>query len=178
MLTFCPMARLIRLLKIFGTVDAVSGNRQVNASLRYGYMEIILFRNDNIAANFEEALQASFPQFMAYTSLTHFCTQLRHTPTQGAIIVLAAADQKDLSTLMSIRHLFEDAPMILILPTKDAALLAKAHKLHPRFIGDLESGAHEVIAVIHKMLSRKKQAMETALSGPLKKLRKGVENGF
>ena len=117
-------------------------------------MEILLFRNNYIAANFEEALQSSFSQFMAYTSLTNFCTRLRHTPTQGAIIVLAAADQKDLSTLISIRHLFEDAPMILILPTKGAALLANAHKLHPRFIGDLESGAHEVIAVIHKMLAR------------------------
>lgn len=117
-------------------------------------MEILLFRNNYIAANFEDALQASFSRFMAYTSLTDFCTRLRHTPTQGAIIVLAAADQKDLTALMSIRHLFEDAPMILILPTNDAALLAKAHKFHPRFIGDLESGVHEVIGVIHKIMSR------------------------
>ncbi len=126
-------------------------------------MEILLFRNNYIAANFEEALQASFSQFMAYTSLTQFCTRLRHTPTHGAIIVLAAEDQKDLSTLMSIRPLIEDAPMILILPTKDAALLAKAHKLHPRFIGDLESGAHEVIAVIHKMLSREVELKEAEI---------------
>lgn len=126
-------------------------------------MEILLFRNNYIAAHFEEALQASFPRFMAYTSLTHFCTRLRHTPTQGAIIVLAAADQKDLTTLMSIRHLIEDASIILILPTNDSALLVKAHKFHPRFIGDLESGVHEVIVVIDKMLSREVDLKEAEI---------------
>ncbi len=137
-------------------------------------MEILLFRNSYVAANFEEMIKASFAQFMAYTSLAPFSTRLRHTPTQSAIIVLAAADQKDLTTLMSIRYLVEDAPMILILPTKDSALLAKAHKLHPRFIGDLESGVHEVIAVIHKMLSREVDVKEAEvgiiLSGSIEKI--------
>ncbi len=141
-------------------------------------MEIILYRKTNGASNFEEAIRASFPQITAYTSMTSFCTRLRHTPTQGVLVVIAAADEKELTTLMANRHLIEDAPIILILPTKDSVLLAQAHKLCPRFIGDHESGAEEVIAVIHKMLARKKQAMETALSGSLKKLRKGVENGF
>lgn len=128
-------------------------------------MEIIFYRRTNIAGNFEEAIRASFPQITAYTSMTSFCTRLRHTPTQSAIIVLAAADEQELTTFMLIRHLIEDAPTILILPTKDGALLAKAHKLHPRFIGDLESGVEEVIAVIHKMLTRKEQALEMALKG-------------
>lgn len=117
-------------------------------------MEIIFYRGTNVAGNFEEAIRASFPQITTYTSMTSFCTRLRHTPIQSAIVVLAAADEQDLTTLMSIRHLIEDAPMILVVPTRDAALLANAHKLHPRFISDLESGVNEVIAVIHKMLAR------------------------
>ena len=119
-------------------------------------MEIILYRNKRAAKNFEETLRSSFPQIMVYTSMTALCTRLRQTPTQGVIIVLAVADKKELSTLMSIRHLLEDAPTIVLLPVKDSALLAKAHRLHPRFIGDLESGADEVIAVIYKMLTRTK----------------------
>ncbi|MFT5702511.1 MAG: hypothetical protein ACI8ZB_005431 [Desulforhopalus sp.] len=117
-------------------------------------MEIIFFRNKYIAAHFEEALQASFSRFTPFTSLTRLCTRLRYMPTQGVIIVLAVADQMDLMALVSIRHFFEDIPMILILPTNDGSLLVKAHKFHPRFIGDLESGLYEVIVVIHKMLSR------------------------
>lgn len=117
-------------------------------------MEIIFYRKTNIAGNFEEAMRASFPQIAAYTSMTSFCTRLRHTPAQSAIIVLAAADEQELTTIISFRHLIEDAPLIMIMPTKDAALLAEAHMLHPRFIGDLESGVYEVIAVIQKMLTR------------------------
>jgi hypothetical protein len=124
-------------------------------------MEIILYREKKVAENFEKTLRASFPQIMVYTSMTALCTRLRHTPTQGVIIVLAAANEKELLTLMSIRHLLEDAPTIVLLPVKDSALLAKAHRLHPRFIGDLESGADEVIAVIYKMLTRTEPAFET-----------------
>lgn len=131
-------------------------------------MEIIFYRKTNVAGNLEEAIRASFPQISAYTSMKSFCIRLRHTPTQGAIIVLAAADEKELTTLISLRHLIEDAPIIIILPTKDAALLAKAHKLRPRLIGDLESGAKEVIAVIDKMLTMEEPVLETALSGTLK----------
>ena len=131
-------------------------------------MEIIFYRKQNVARDFEEALGTSFSPFTAYTSMTSFCTRLRHTPTQGVVIVLAIADEKELTTLMSIRHMIEDAPIILILPTQDAALRTNAHKLHPRFIGDLENGTHEVIAVIHKILTREEPTLAKALSGPLK----------
>ncbi|MDX2451145.1 hypothetical protein [Desulfosarcina sp.] len=126
-------------------------------------MEIILYRNTNVAGNFEEAIRASFPQITAYTSMTSFCTRLRHTPAQSAIIVLAAADEQELTTLISFRHLIEDSSIVLILPIKESVLLAKAHKLRPRFIGDLESGAHEVIAVIQKMLSREVELKEAEI---------------
>lgn len=128
-------------------------------------MEIILYRNKHVAGDFEEALRFAFPRIMAFTTIAPFCTRLRPTPTQGAVIVLAAADERELTTFMSIRHLIEDAPIILILPIKDVALLAKAHKLHPRFIGDMESGAREVIAVIHKMLTRKQQILGNSTAG-------------
>ena len=117
-------------------------------------MEIIYYQSQNVAGDFVNALCASFPQISVYTSVSAFCTRLRHAPTHGAIIVIVAADDKELPTYMSIRPLIEDAPIILIVPTGDAALLVKAHTFHPRFIGDLESGVQEVIAVIHKMLSR------------------------
>lgn len=102
---------------------------------------------------------------MAYTSLPPFCRRLRHTPTQGAIIVLAVQDEGELTALISFRHLIADAPLIMVMPTRDGALMTKAHTLHPRFIGDLESGAQEVIAVIHKMLLRKKQALGNGTVG-------------
>ena len=124
-------------------------------------MEIILYQNERATKNIEETLCSSFPQIMVYTSMTALCTRLRHTPTQGVIIVLAAADEKELLAFMSIRHLLEDAPTILILPVNDSALLAKAHRLHPRFIGDLESSADEIITVIYKMLTQTDPAFET-----------------
>ena len=49
--------------------------------------------------------------------------------------------------------------LVLIL----GAGVAKAHKLYPRFIGDLEYGAREVVTVIRKMLNRKETPLETEL---------------
>lgn len=118
-------------------------------------MEIIFYRNKQVAEDFEKALCASFPQIAVFTSMKAFCTRLRYTPTLGVIVVLAAEDGKELAMLMSIRHLIEDAPIILILPARDRALPVIAHKLHPRFIGDLEGRVDEVIAVVQKMLTRK-----------------------
>lgn len=125
-------------------------------------MEIIFHRNKNVAGDFEEAFRASFPQIAVCTSMKSLCARLRHTPAHAAIIVLTAADEKELTTLISVRYMIEDSPILLILPTKDPVMLAKAHELHPRFIGDLESGTREVIAVIHKMLTREEPTLETA----------------
>ena len=118
-------------------------------------MEIILYRNSRIAEDLEKALCDSFPRITAVTSLSSFCRRLRYTPTLGVIIVLAAANQRELASILSVRHLIEDAPAILVLPARDAALPAMAHKLHPRFIGDLDGSADDVVAVIHNLLNRK-----------------------
>ena len=117
-------------------------------------MEIVIYRKNNVAVAFEEELRSSFSHVTAYTSVKSFCTRLRHTPSQGAILVLAAADEQELTTLMSFRHLMEDAPVILIVPIRKSVLLANAHKFHPRFVGDLDHGTGEVVAVIHNMLTR------------------------
>lgn len=140
-------------------------------------MEIVIYRKKNVAVEFEEALRASFSQVTAYTSVESFCTRLRHTPSQGALLVLAAADVQELTKLMSFRHLMEDAPKILIVPIRESVLLAKAHKLHPRFIGDLDRGAGEVIAVIHNMLTRMGPPLKAAPAGSTEKLTKGIVNG-
>jgi hypothetical protein len=126
-------------------------------------MNIILYQSKKANGNLEKELRSSFPQILEYTSMAPFCTQLRHMPAHGMIAVLAAADEKELTSLMSIRHLIADTPTILLLADKGTAVLAKAHKLYPRFIGDLEYGAREVVTVIRKLLGRKEIPLETEL---------------
>ncbi len=69
------------------------------------------------------------------------------------IVLLMTASEAELDYFLECQGLFEDVRLIVILATNDANQMAKAHRLHPRFV-DI-SPRHDftkVGAVIDKML--------------------------
>jgi hypothetical protein len=76
---------------------------------------------------------------------------LRQPAEDSGVAVLLVSDQEDLKNIISIRHLFQNIRIILLLPTKEAETVAMAHQLRPRFLTDRNSDLVEVTAVLKKM---------------------------
>ena len=63
---------------------------------------------------------------------------LREPVEEKNIAVLLPADRNDLHDLLSIRHLFRDIPLILLVSDHSKETMAMAHQLRPRFISSLQ----------------------------------------
>jgi hypothetical protein len=68
------------------------------------------------------------------------------------IAVLTAVTDEELSKILSLRDLFSDIRIVLILPDSKSATISKAHTLGPRFLTYLDSDVEEVKSVLGKML--------------------------
>ena len=73
------------------------------------------------------------------------------------IAVLLAGDEEDLLSMISIRHLLSEIPVILILPVRDHSITAMGHRLSPRFLTYMDGNFAEVEAVLGKMLENYKK---------------------
>ncbi|MBW2020216.1 MAG: hypothetical protein JRI58_08215 [Deltaproteobacteria bacterium] len=78
--------------------------------------------------------------------------RLRQPSHDLSIAVLLATNQKELFDLLSLRDLFADIRIILVLPDKKRDTIAKGHSLQPRFLTYADSNFAAVAAVLSKML--------------------------
>jgi hypothetical protein len=68
------------------------------------------------------------------------------------IMVLVAATQNDLTELIIQKQLFDDIPIILILPDRNKETISKGLKLSPRFFDYIDSDFYDFASVLKKML--------------------------
>ncbi len=68
------------------------------------------------------------------------------------VAVLLASSRKELQYIVSIRDLFGDIRIILILPDRERDTISQGHKLYPRFLSYVDSNFADVAAVLAKML--------------------------
>jgi hypothetical protein len=64
------------------------------------------------------------------------------------IMVLLTTTRKELSEILSIKDLFHDIRIILILPDCDGATLSMGHTLYPRFISYIDSDFEDVAVAL------------------------------
>lgn len=76
---------------------------------------------------------------------------LREPVEEKNIAVLLPADRKDLQDLLSIRHLFRDVPLILLVSDHSKETMAMAHQLRPRFVSGVQGDHGTVIEVLKKI---------------------------
>jgi len=70
------------------------------------------------------------------------------------VAVLLAGNEEDLLNMVSIRHLFLDIPIILILYDREEDTTAMGYALYPRFLTYADSNPAEVAAVLGKMVEK------------------------
>lgn len=92
-----------------------------------------------------------------YRTIGHLAHRLRQPTINSSVAVLLAATEKDLSDILSIRDLFGDLRLIVILPDHESKTIARGHSLRPRFLSTIDSNFSEVAAVLDKMFERERE---------------------
>ena len=87
-----------------------------------------------------------------YRTIESLSNRLKQAAYNLGIAVLFAADKEALSGFLSIRNLFDDVRIILILPDGEKETVRKGHSLRPRFLMPVDSNFIVVSAVLGKML--------------------------
>jgi len=74
------------------------------------------------------------------------------------IVVLVAGTKRDLGKISDMRVLFEDLPLILVLPDRRKETAALGHTLRPRYVSYRDGDFEDVAAVLGRMLSMVEEA--------------------
>lgn len=80
--------------------------------------------------------------------------RLRLPLSDKLMAVLLPADVGELTHIISLKALFSDMPIILILPDRGKNTVAMGYKLRPRFITYADSDFLDVAAVLMKLKSK------------------------
>ena len=87
-----------------------------------------------------------------YRTIGSLSRRLRQPTYNLNIAILLAAGRKELSDLLSLRDLFRDIRIILLLPDRKKETISKGHKLYPRFLSYIDTDFTDVAAVFEKMI--------------------------
>jgi hypothetical protein len=68
------------------------------------------------------------------------------------LIILNAANRRDLEDLLLLKEMLHDIRVVLILPDLEETTLSLAHKLHPRFLAGADSNRDELGAILNNMI--------------------------
>ena len=88
-----------------------------------------------------------------FRSIRALSLRLSRPADNSSIAVLLARTEGDLDDLVSIRNLFFDVPIILILPYREDKTTSIGYRLGPRFLTYMDANLDEVSAVLEKMIT-------------------------
>ena len=71
-----------------------------------------------------------------------------------AVCVLWIPTEHTLNEILSLGELFDDLPLIVILPNRKASTVSRGFSLAPRFLCDVGENLSTITAVLEKKLSR------------------------
>ena len=87
-----------------------------------------------------------------YRTIESLANRFKQAAYNLCIAVLFAADKEALSGFLSIRNLFDDVRIVLILPDRNNETISSGHKLYPRFLSYSDSNFNDVALVLNKMI--------------------------
>ncbi len=82
-------------------------------------------------------------------SSTHLGQAIRNDD----LIIMAIETTSELDELLTLRFLFDDVRLVILLARFEEEALAKAHLLRPRYLSVGDCDPNQICAVIHKMLN-------------------------
>jgi hypothetical protein len=87
-----------------------------------------------------------------YSTIDTLGKRLRRPSYNIAIAVLLISSREELRDVLSIRHLFGNIKIVLILPDRNNETIVIGHKLRPRFLSYTDSDFIDVAVVLENML--------------------------
>lgn len=118
-------------------------------------MNLVLYANGktDVGETVQRVIESLVPQngLEIYRTLEGLSDKLRQPRYSSFVMVLLAARSEDLWALMSIRDLFNDIPIIFILPDSEKDTVLTAHKFYPRYVTDVRGDFSDVALVIKKI---------------------------
>ncbi len=110
--------------------------------------------NNGIGERLQKAINAAVPEELTkvYGSLESLSQRLCQLTYNLKIAVLLAANREELLGILSVRDLFRDIPIILILPDQEKETVSDGLRLSPRFFTYVDSNFKDVTGVLEKMM--------------------------
>ena len=87
-----------------------------------------------------------------YSTIDTLGKRLRRPSYNIAIAVLLISSREELRSVLSIRHLFDNIKIVLILPDRKNETIVIGHKLRPRFLSYTDNDFIDVAVVLENML--------------------------
>ncbi len=88
------------------------------------------------------------------TDSTRELSEKLKEPKFGTLVaLLVASSDRDLTALLELKELLEEARVVLVLPADSWGWIDQAHRLRPRFLSYTDDDQDLVIQVLNKMLS-------------------------
>jgi hypothetical protein len=119
-------------------------------------MKIFLYAkvSDECRDMLEKMIKTCLPEaeLVVYRTVDDLSQGLRQPGKDSDVAILLASNQEDLRNILSIGSLFQNIRIILLVPNKEAEIVALAHQLRPRFLTDMNTDLAEITAVLKKML--------------------------
>ena len=136
-------------------------NRQHNKKRRKSN-ECALFciRLDGIGERLQAAIEASVPvqeRIEVYRKLDDLTYRLRQFRSNLTVAVILAANQDELTNLLSTKELIRDLRVIMVLPDREQVTIRKGFALRPRYFTVVDSDFSDVTAVLNKMLGGRQE---------------------
>jgi hypothetical protein len=102
----------------------------------------------------EKIIRTRLPEIemLVYRTVDDLSQGLRQPGKDSGVAILFVSNQEDLKDILSIRYLFQNIRIILLIPNKEAEIVALAHQLRPRFLTYINTDLAEITAVLKKML--------------------------
>ncbi len=110
--------------------------------------------NNGIGERLQKAINAAVPEELTevYRSLESLSQRLCQLTYKLKIAVLLAANREELLGILSVRDLFRDIRIILILPDQEKETVSDGLRLSPRFFTYVDSNFKDVTGVLEKMM--------------------------
>ena len=87
-----------------------------------------------------------------YSTIDTLGKRLSRPSYNIAVAVLLISSREELRDVLSIRHLFDNIKIVLILPDRKNETIVIGHKLRPRFLSYTDSDFIDVAVVLENML--------------------------
>jgi hypothetical protein len=99
------------------------------------------------------------------STIGNLCQNLRMPKQDLTIAVLVPASRGDLLELRTIRPMFRDVKILLVLPDTEEETIAMAHRFRPRYVTYVNHNLSELGAVVTKMCENRRglQISETTI---------------